>query len=142
MFDIDFSKSVDLELDFDLGDFDVLSGTDIPAFGAPQERIVKPKIDINDISHTVCYSNAEEFARQISLEPDETTYAWVNGNFVMGDILPALITARGVNPKCIYISTLSLSIENIEAWSAIMAEAKVERFVLLCSAFFLFTREK
>lgn len=141
MLDLDFNQKLDLELDFDLADFDVIDTPSVPIIGDPQQRIVKPKINLKEISHATCYENAEEFARQISLAPDERTYAWVNGNFIFGDILPALITARGVNPKSIYIASLSLSAINIEAIQAVLDEAKLERLVILLSGYF-YSHEK
>lgn len=139
--DLDFSKSLDFELDFDLSDFDVFDAPSVPMPGEPQSRIVQPKINLREISHATCFENAEEFARQISLEPDERTYAWVNGNFVFGDVIPALITARGINPKTLYVASLSLSAVHIEGLRAVLEEANLERMVLLLSGYF-YSHEK
>lgn len=139
--DLDFSKNLDFELDFDLADFDVLDTLDVPMPGEPQSRVVQPKINLREISRATCFENAEEFARQISLEPDERTYAWVNGGFVFGDIIPALITARGISPKTLYVASLSLSAVNIEGLRAVLEEAHPERMVILLSGYF-YSHEK
>lgn len=141
MLDIDFNQALDLELDFDLADFDVIETPEVPTLGEPQSRIVQPRINLREISHATCFENAEEFAKQISLAPDERTYAWVNGNFIFGDIIPALITARGVNPRTLYLASLSLSAVNIEALHAVLEEANLERMVLLLSGYF-YSHEK
>lgn len=139
MDELNLNMSLDMDLDFNLGDFDIVDN--ITGFGESQERICKPKIDLADVSHVCTFENAEAFADQISLDPHERTFAWGNGNFVFGDILPALVTRRGVQPRKLYIASLSLSIENIESIAAMLEELHIERCVILLSAFF-YSHEK
>ena len=105
--DFDFS----LELDFDLDDFDILEDLD----SHPQERILKPRLDPDTITQMVTFKNAEEFAEQIDLSPGARTFAWVDGSFIFGDIIEALWNARNVQVKAVYISTLSMSQENVDS---------------------------
>lgn len=139
MIDLNLGKisAVDVDLDFDMSDFDVLeSGQSLQLIDEPQERILKPRINIEDVSHCTTFQNAETFAEQISLDPHVRTYAWVNGNFIFGDILPALVTRRGVQPRRLYIASLSLSQDNIDAIAAMLEHLKIERLVLCLSAYF------
>ena len=58
------------DVDFDLSDFQLLSGPTL-AFGEPQQRILQPRIAKDELLQNVLFENAEEFAAQIDLErPD------------------------------------------------------------------------
>ena len=135
--DDDDDDDVDFELDFDLDDFT----TSIMEEESPT-RILKPRIDTNAIRHHVTFSNAEEFADAIDLQPGARTFAWLNGNFVFGDILEALAMKRNVLPKRIYISTLSISQENIDSLHNIVTHTPgFEKLYMLVSGYF-YSHEK
>ena len=153
-FNFDFSNSMDFELDFDLGDFDFdVDGSKELAKEAskkavqdpeelepvPQEdvRILKPKIDVSSVCRFVSFANAEEFARQISLESGDRTFAWVSGSFIFGDIIEALMTARNVGIKKLHITSLSFSQENIDSLKNVMLMMgdELERLVLVLSGY-------
>lgn len=133
VFDIDF------DLDFDLSDFDLIDAmtADIGHTPEAQERILRPRIDKNEILHHVMFANAEEFAEQIDLSPNARTFAWLSGNFVFGDIIEALITRRRVGIKRLYISTLSVSQENIDSMKNVMLlmRDELEKIVLVVSGY-------
>ena len=90
--------------------------------GKPQGdvRILRPRLDGNALTQTILYENAEAFARQIDLKPGARTYAWVNGSFVFGDIVEALITARKVSVKKLHICSLSFSQDNVDSLKNVM----------------------
>jgi len=127
MFEFDF------DLDFDLADFDLIDESE------PQEnvRILKPRMDVNEITHKVLFENAEQFAQQIDLTPGARTFAWVSGTFIFGDIIEALVTKRDVGIKKLYITTLSLAQENIDSLKNVMLMMgdDLERLVLIMSGY-------
>lgn len=103
----------------------------------PQERILQPRLDRGELLKPVMFENAEEFANQISLDPNVRTFAWVSGNFIFGDIIEALLYKQAVVPKRLYIATLSLSQENVDSLKNIlMALPELERLVLVVSGYF------
>lgn len=126
----------DFDLDFDLGDFDLVG---IGEDSAPQEnvRILKPRIDASEISTETLFENAEEFAQQIDLTPGSCTFAWVSGTFIFGDVIEALLTRRNVGIKKLYITTLSLSQENIDSLKNVMIYMgeDLERLVVVMSGY-------
>ena len=149
-FDFDFSSGVDFELDFDLGDFD-LNSEDKPnkpdkvvvdpeeLEPIPQEdvRILKPRVDVDKLCSYVSFANAESFAQQISLESGHRTFAWVSGSFIFGDIIEALMTARDVGIRKLYITSLSFSQENIDSLKNVMLMMgdEFEKLVLVLSGY-------
>lgn len=136
-FNFDFAPALDLELDFDLSDFQIVE--DRKKGGEKQEnvRIMRPRIEKRDITMRAAYENAEAFVKQIDLTPGARTFAWVNGNFIFGDIVEALITQRRVGIKKLYICSLSFSQENIDSLKNVMILMGnlLDRLVLVFSGY-------
>lgn len=134
-------KSIDFEIDFDTSDFDFLSDEQADRFAdiETQEhvRILKPKADGTSLEHHVMFENAEEFARQLSLVPGERTFAWLSGNFIFGDMVEALITARNVTVKKLYVTSLSFSRDNIDSLKNVLTlmGERLEKMVLIFSGY-------
>ena len=130
MFDIDF------DLDFDLDDFDMID-EDMGEPPEPQKRILKARVDRDEIFHKAMFANAEAFADQIDLTPGARTFAWVSGSFIFGDVIEALVTRRNVGIKKLYIATLSISQENIDSLKNVMLMMgdELERLVLVMSGY-------
>lgn len=133
LFDIDF------DLDFDIADFQLIDRMteDIGETPEPQGRILQPRVEMGEILHKVMFENAEEFADQISLDPNVRTFAWISGSFIFGDIVEALVTRRRVGIKRLYIATLSLSQENIDSLKNVMLLMgdDLEKLVLVVSGY-------
>lgn len=137
---------LDLELDFDLSDF-TLIGTNkdddggLGDLGDPQARVFRPRIDIRGITHHLTFANARAFAQQIDLSEHARTYAWIDGSFVFGDVIEALVYERHMIPEEIYISSLSLNQENIDSLKNILLLGTVRKLYILLSAYF-YSHEK
>jgi len=138
LFKLDLDLGLDFDLDFDVDDFDLIDGKKPPRGEKQRDvRILRPTLDARDIRQRVAYENAEAFARQIDLTPGARTFAWVSGNFIFGDIVEALITARNVGVKRLYICSLSFSQENIDSLKNVMLLMgdALERIVLVFSGY-------
>ena len=131
VFDIDLD-----DLDFDLEDFDLDDRTP-----DTQTRFIQPRMDPAILTQTVHFDHAMELAEKIDLSGNTRTFAWVSGAFVFGDILEALWRRRNIDIKNLAIASLSISDENIDSWAGLMAQANIERFDLLVSAYF-YSHEK
>lgn len=127
---------LDFELDFDLEDFNI--DNEEPE---KQERICKPRMDSEAISHLVHFRNAEEFAKQVDLQDGARTFAWVDGNFIFGDIIEALIVTRNILPEEINICSLSMSEENIDSLRTILEYTNIKKLRMLLSGYF-YSHEK
>ena len=97
-------------------------------------RIWRPTVDTSEIE-TRAFENAEAFAKQINLETGARTFAWVSGSFILGDICEALITARGVGIKKLYIASLSTSQDNVDSLANVkgLMGDELERLVIVLS---------
>lgn len=135
----DFVFDFGLDLDFDADDFDIIDDEKPRPRGKKQKdvRILRPRLEKRDITQKVAYENAEAFARQIDLTPGARMFAWVSGNFIFGDVIEALITARRVGIKRLYICSLSISQENIDSLKNVMLlmGEELERLVLVFSGY-------
>lgn len=133
----------DIELDFDLSDFLLCNpdGKPIGDHAEPQGRILQPRIDPETLFRGCFFENAEEFAKQIDLTGKTRTFAWINGSFIFGDIVEALMRERGVYIKNLYLCSLSLSRENIDSLKNCMLIGKIEHVVIVLSAYF-FSHER
>lgn len=131
LLDIDFG-----DLDFDLDDFNFDDREP-----DRNTRILQPRMDPSILTQTVHFDHAMELAEKIDLSRPSRTFAWVSGSFVFGDILEALWRRRNVDIKTLSICSLSISDENIDSWAGLMAQANIERFDLIVSAYF-YSHEK
>lgn len=79
--------------------------------------------------------NARELVDEFPACEGSILHAVVGGNFIIGDILPSLVAARGT-PRSIAIATLSLSVKNIEDLAGILRDAPRMQMDLLISHYF------
>lgn len=98
-FNLAFDSAIDFELDFDLDDFDLTLGEESEDEGGFKTRIMRPKMNVKNVSHKVVYRNAEKLAEKIDLTEGARTFAWVSGDFIFGDLLEALIMKKHISPK-------------------------------------------
>lgn len=135
--DLDFGPPVDLELDFDLSDFGLDDNPRPRGKRQRDVRIMRPRLDVAALTQCVAFENAQAFARQIDLTSGARTFAWVSGSFIFGDIVEALITARRVGVKRLYVASLSFSQENVDSLKNVMLlmDEQLERLVLVLSGY-------
>lgn len=137
---VNLNLGIDLELDFDAEDFDLIEGGEKQRPTGEKQRnvrILRPSLEKKELTTRAAYENAEAFARQIDLSPGARTFAWVSGNFIFGDVIEALVTARGVGIRRLYICSLSISQENIDSLRNVMMlnDDMLERLVLVFSGY-------
>jgi hypothetical protein len=98
-------------------------------------RYLQPKIKTEDeLDEFVEYKYAEEFAKNIDLS--KKTFAIVNGSFIFGDFIEALLIENAILCKEMQISTLSLSQENIDSLAGLMYQGYIEKLTIIGSDFF------
>ena len=137
MFDLKLGDPIDFELDFDLGDFNLVE----PDGDEPRSRTMTPRMNVKNVCQHVAYKNAREMARKIDLHEGCRTFAWVSGDFIFGDLLEALILEKHISPKKIYICSLGMSQENIDSLENIIRATKLEQLTILLSGYF-YSHEK
>ena len=134
-FDIDFKE---LELDFDLKDFDITNQSD-----GLKTRISPPRVYKKTLTQKIKYKNAEKLATEIDISKDARSFVIVSGNFIFGDFLETLVYDRKIKVKNIYISTLSMSENNIDSLRniQIISNKTLNQMNIILSDYF-FSHEK
>lgn len=131
MQDIDLPEAptIDVDLDFDIGDFDLIDDEEDP-------RYLQPKMARSAVYTSVDYGNAKHMADKVSLEPNTRTTVIVPGSFIFGDLLEALVLHRGLDVRKIYISTLSLNEENVDSLKNLLLFSQLDKLNILLSGYF------
>jgi hypothetical protein len=80
------------------------------------------------------YSNAEKLA--IEIELDSRNFCIINGSFIFGDFIEALITKKDLHVKEMLISTLSLSLNNIDSLVNLFKWGYLDKLDLIVSDYF------
>ena len=124
-FNFDFNG---FEMDFDVSGFDFDMSNDDVETGFCKPKLMKPS--------RVIYDNAVKMAKDIVLEKDMSVYSIVSGNFIFGDLLEAMIIEQQVKVKALYISTLSLSENNVDSLVNIMLSGLCDELHLVVSSYF------
>ena len=141
MEDLDLlTSSIDLDFDFDLADFDLITDAD-PMKEPRAQRILKPRVDKTLLdTRMVSFDNARTFVRQLDLAGSARTYAWLDGSFIFGEIVEAL-GESGHPVRRAWITSLGLSEENVDSLYNCLALYGLEQLSLLLSGYF-YSHEK
>lgn len=130
----DFDHEIsDLDLDLDLGAFDIgLGGEEVA------NRYVKPPLYRHVPAHAVSYNNAKAMARDMmpDIVAGERVDALVGGNFIFGDFIEAFAVEANVTIDDLTISTLALSEENVDSLRNLMIGGFLTNLNLLVSDYF------
>ena len=130
------NDSFDFNMELNLNDFEI----DLDQESKTDARILKPKMMIRK-KNFVKYSHAEEMAKELEITKRSSHYAIVSGSFIFGDLIEALILKYNWKVKELFISTLSLSQENIDSLAGLLDHGYVEKLTLLVSAYY-YSHEK
>jgi hypothetical protein len=142
---------------FDLPDIPTFQVPDIPEFGTEinlaefsgfvdvnQEfntRYIKPPITKDIPDHLLKYEYAEDLAKDIVIEKGGRHFVIINGSFIFGDFIEALIVRNNWHVKKMTISTLSLSQNNVDSMANLLGGNFVDELNLIISAYF-FSHER
>ena len=118
MADADFSNfEVDFEVEF-------------------ETRYIKPPKSKEITEHNLKYANAEKLAKDVSIGINERLFVIVNGSFIFGDFIEALIIEKKYKVKSMTISTLSMSENNVDSLSGLLEDGYVDELNLIVSDYF------
>lgn len=99
----------------------------------PSSRYIKPKKSIEVPTKALKYKNALELAKDINFNDFNRYYCIIDGTFIFGDFIEAFIVNYNIKVKKMTISTLSLSLENIESLRNLIYGNYVEELNLIVS---------
>ena len=125
-FDIELENFSDIEIDFE-SDFDT--------------RIIKPPLTKALKANNLKYSKAEDLAKHIVSGKGFRYYSIINGTFIFGDFIEALVVNNNWHVKKMTISTLSMSQNNVDSLANLINGKYVDELNLIVSDHF-FSHER
>jgi len=128
--------SIDFNFNFDDKEGD---NNDAECFEYESRYVTPPETPEQD-SAFIKYENASKLSNTIDLK--KRSMIIVNGSFIMGDFLEALVVNKNLHIKKMVISTLSLSENNIDSLRNLIDGGFVEKMDLLISDYFFKTEQE
>lgn len=122
--------------DLDFSDF---SNIEIDAEVEFETRYVKPPKTRQIPEHLLKYDKAVNLAKEIDLEVGG--FCIVDGSFIFGDFIEALIVEKNLHVQELTISTLSMSENNVDSLHNLLAADYVDNLNLIISDYF-FSHER
>lgn len=121
------------KFDFDVTKLDPTKGDD--GIGCP--RYLLPKVYEQTLKKPVMYEYAEEFAEGFEFRRGYRAMCFISGNFVLGDLVEALVTLGKVNLRRLTIHTLTLSQENVDSlWNVCDLSPDLEALRIIAGGYF------
>jgi len=117
-----------------------MAGAQKPTFALAENRFLfeikknRDKSSRKEVKKLIKPENAQDVIRNLP-GPGDTVHAVLRGNFVVGDMLPYLLTFTGYCPL-LRISSLSVSDHNAETLRDLVTAGKVGRTMLIVSHWF------
>lgn len=110
-----------------------------PQFGAPANRFHKvkavEKANRAGIRNLIRPENAAQILPHLPADESERTHALLRGDFVLFDLIPAIIAERG-RVGHLRIATLGMSTANAQGLARLLSSGHVERLTLVVSHYF------
>jgi hypothetical protein len=136
----------DIDIDFDMADFEVdvnLDAFEIDLGEKPEFEtgLIKPRLRPEIKKKNLKYKNAQKLAKDVGTEKGLRAFCVVDGTFIFGDFIEAWITENKLFIRNMYISTLSMSLENIASLKNLLKWNCVKNLNLIVSAYF-FSHER
>lgn len=88
-----------------------------------------------DIKQHIRPENAAGILPHLPVSPDDRTHCLLRGDFVLCDLIPTILEARGACPH-LRIATLGLSIANADALACLVERGRVGALTLAVSHYF------
>ena len=101
-----------------------------------KSRYIKPKKTKDIPDRHLKYSIAEDLARDIEIDEGSRAFVLINGTFIAGDFIEALIVEKNWHVKELTVSTLSLSENNIDSLANLINGGFVDVLNLVVSDYF------
>lgn len=99
-------------------------------------RYIKPKWSPELTSAQLKYRNAEKLAEDIILHENSRYFAIIDGSFIFGDFIEALVVNNNLLVEQMLISTLSMSEDNIDSLANLLNGGFVQELNLIVSDYF------
>jgi hypothetical protein len=118
----------DTQLEFNLIDFGGVVEED------SNSKFIKPKI--YKLKSKVDYKKAKDLAKSIKIEKGDNLNFIVKGDFIFGDFIEAFLVEKNLFAEECYISSLSMSQNNIDSLSGLLKDEYMGSLTMLISNYF------
>ncbi len=146
--DFDFALNGAWATDSDGFDFDITKmasakGDDGVFEDFASERYLMPRMYEAVAKKPVLYDKALDFADSFSFRPGYRAMCFVSGNFILGDLIEALVERGKLDVRRMTIQTLSMSEENIDSlWNVCDMSPGLESLRIALSGYFWATEHR
>jgi hypothetical protein len=106
-----------------------------------ESRYIKPNKSKVTSESNCKYDNAVKLAKNITIEKNTRHFIVINGSFIFGDFIEALIEEKKYKVKSMTISTLSMSENNVDSLSSLLEIGWIDELNLIVSDYF-FSHER
>ena len=107
----------------------------------PQSRYIKPPICKEIPEHRMKYELAEDLANDLLFQKNMRAFVLINGTFIAGDFIEAVIVKNNFHVKSLTLSTLSLSQNNVDSFRNLLEGNYVDELNVIVSDYF-FSHER
>jgi hypothetical protein len=96
-------------------------------------RLIKPP---KSKDKTAAWKNAKKTASKIEITPGMSYFGIIDGSFIFGDLIEALLVGKRIRARRLDIQTLSLSQENVDSLATLLIKGYVKELNLIISDYF------
>lgn len=132
--EIDFKPDFGTDFEFNSDQFNMDFEVDLEKDF--ETRYCKPPTTKDVPYNALKFSNATKLAKEIKIEKDSRNYVIVDGSFIFGDFIEALLVEKQWICKELTISTLSLSQDNVDSLSSLLKLGYIQCLNLIISDFY------
>lgn len=123
---------------YDFNELDAAFDFDMDAFESEQDfnletRYIKPP---KSKDKTEAWKNAQRSANKIDVTPGMSYFGIIDGSFIFGDLLEALMVMKPLRARRLDIQTLSLSQENVDSLETLLIKGYIKELNLIISDYF------
>lgn len=122
-----------------MGIFDIKGFKPLNVAGVKNSRFIEPRNCEEIAEHRVKYSNAEKLADDIDVSDGKRIFAILDGKFIFGDFIEALIVKNDWLVEDLTISTLSMSQDNIDSLKNLIDGDYVQSLNIVISHYYFAT---
>jgi hypothetical protein len=109
--------------------------------GGFNTRYITPPKSIEIDEKYLKYRNAQKLAKDITITNNSRHFVVIDGSFIFGDFIEALMVEKNYQAKRIVISTLSMNQNNVDSLQNLLVGGYVQQLDLIVSDFF-FSHER
>lgn len=123
---------------FDFNDLEQSFDFDVDAFNLEEDdgmetRIIKPPKSKDRVAN---YKNASKTALKIFVEPGMNYFGILDGSFIYGDLIEAILVEKRLRAYRMDIQTLSMSQDNVDSLELLLTKGYVKDLNLIISDYF------